>query len=34
MTNAEIARTYLDAVVARDYEHVESHLADDSGCAT
>ena len=29
MTNAEFARTYLDAVVARDYEHVESLLADD-----
>ena len=29
MTNAELARTYLDAVVARDYEHVESLLADD-----
>jgi len=29
MTSAEIARAYLDAVVARDYEHVESLLADD-----
>ena len=29
MTNAELARTYLDAVVARDYDHVESLLADD-----
>jgi ketosteroid isomerase-like protein len=29
VTNAELARTYLEAVVARDYEHVESLLADD-----
>jgi len=29
MTNAELAGTYLDAVVARDYERVESFLADD-----
>ena len=29
MTNAEIARDYLDAVVARDYERVEALLADD-----
>jgi ketosteroid isomerase-like protein len=29
VTNPELARTYLDAVVARDYEHVESLLADD-----
>ena len=29
MTSAEIARAYLDAVVARDYERVESLLADD-----
>ena len=29
MTNAELARAYLDAVVARDYDHVESLLADD-----
>lgn len=29
MTNTEIARAYLDAVVARDYERVESLLADD-----
>ena len=29
MTNAEIACDYLDAVVARDYEHVASLLADD-----
>ena len=29
MTNEELARTYLDAVVARDYEQVESLLADD-----
>ena len=29
MTSAEIARAYLDAVVARDYEHVGSLLADD-----
>jgi ketosteroid isomerase-like protein len=29
MTNAELARTYLDAVVARDYDQVESLLADD-----
>jgi hypothetical protein len=29
MTNAELAQTYLAAVVARDYEHVESLLADD-----
>src|SRR5215831_18875321 len=28
MANAEIARAYLDAVVARDYERVESLLAD------
>jgi ketosteroid isomerase-like protein len=27
--NAELARTYLDAVVARDYDKVESLLADD-----
>ena len=29
MTNAELARTYLDAVVARDYDRVESLLSDD-----
>jgi ketosteroid isomerase-like protein len=29
VTNAEIGRAYLDAVVARDYERVESLLADD-----
>ena len=29
MTNVEIAGAYLDAVVARDYERVESLLADD-----
>lgn len=29
MANAEIARAYLDAVVARDYERLESLLADD-----
>jgi hypothetical protein len=29
MTNVEIARAYLDAVVAKDYEGVESLLADD-----
>src|SRR5215475_12316176 len=29
MTNTEIARAYLDAVVARDYERIESLLADD-----
>jgi ketosteroid isomerase-like protein len=29
MTSAEIAHAYLDAVVARDYERVESLLADD-----
>ena len=29
MTSAEIAGAYLDAVVARDYERVESLLADD-----
>ena len=29
MDDAEIARAYLDAVVARDYERVESLLADD-----
>jgi ketosteroid isomerase-like protein len=29
MTNAELARAYLDAVVARDYDQVESLLADD-----
>jgi ketosteroid isomerase-like protein len=29
MTNAEIARAYLDALVARDYERLESVLADD-----
>ena len=29
MTNAEVARAYLDAVVARDYERVESLLAND-----
>src|SRR5215813_2368326 len=29
MANVEIARAYLDAVVARDYERVESLLADD-----
>src|SRR5215510_8316808 len=29
MTNTEIARAYLDAVVARDYERVESLLEDD-----
>jgi ketosteroid isomerase-like protein len=29
VTNAEIGRDYLDAVVARDYERVESLLADD-----
>ncbi len=28
MTNADVARTYLDAVVARDYDNVESLLAD------
>jgi ketosteroid isomerase-like protein len=29
MTNVEIGRAYLDAVVAKDYEGVESLLADD-----
>jgi hypothetical protein len=29
VTNAEIAGAYLDAVVARDYERVESLLGDD-----
>jgi ketosteroid isomerase-like protein len=29
VTNAEIGHAYLDAVVARDYERVESLLADD-----
>jgi len=29
VTNAEIAHAYLDAVMARDYECVESLLADD-----
>jgi len=29
VTDAEIARDYLDAVVARDYERVESLLADE-----
>jgi hypothetical protein len=29
MTNAEIAGTYLEAVVARDYERLNSLLADD-----
>ena len=29
MTNPEIGRAYLDALVARDYERVESLLADD-----
>lgn len=29
MTNSELARTYLDALVARDYDHVRSLLADD-----
>jgi len=29
MTNLEIARAYLDAVVTREYERVESLLADD-----
>src|SRR5215470_4049851 len=29
MTNAQLARAYLDAVVTRDYDHVESLLADD-----
>jgi ketosteroid isomerase-like protein len=29
VTNVELARTYLDAVVARDYDRVESLLADD-----
>jgi len=29
MTNEEVAQLYLDAVVARDYERVESLLADD-----
>lgn len=29
MTNVELARTYLEAVVARDYDRVESLLADD-----
>jgi ketosteroid isomerase-like protein len=29
VTNSELARTYLDAVVARDYDQVESLLADD-----
>jgi SnoaL-like protein len=29
VTNAEVARTYLEAVVARDYDRVESMLADD-----
>jgi ketosteroid isomerase-like protein len=29
MTNEEIGRAYLDAVVAKDYEGVESLLADD-----
>ena len=29
MTNTELARTYLDAVVARDYDQVESLLAHD-----
>jgi len=29
VTNTELAQTYLDAVVARDYEQVESLLADD-----
>ena len=29
MTNAELARTYLEAVVARNYDRVESLLADD-----
>ena len=29
MTNTDVARAYLDAVVARDYERVESLLAED-----
>ena len=29
MTNIELAHTYLDAVVARDYDRVESLLADE-----
>jgi ketosteroid isomerase-like protein len=29
VTNVELARTYLAAVVARDYDRVESLLADD-----
>jgi ketosteroid isomerase-like protein len=29
MTNTELARAYLDALVARDYDHVASLLADD-----
>ena len=29
MTDSELARAYLDAVVARDYERVESLLSDD-----
>lgn len=29
MTDADVARAYLDAVVARNYERVESLLADD-----
>ena len=29
MTNAEVAQAWLDAVMARDYERVESLLADD-----
>jgi Domain of unknown function (DUF4440) len=28
VTNSELARTYLDAVVARDYDRIESLLAD------
>jgi hypothetical protein len=32
VTNAELARSYLDAVVERDYDHVESLLATTSGC--
>jgi ketosteroid isomerase-like protein len=29
VTNVELARAYLDAVVARDYDRVEALLADD-----
>ena len=29
MTNVELAHAYLDAVVARDYDRIESLLADD-----